>query len=95
MPHYSIEKMVSKKRCGAPFYRGCLQGWSEKNEFKGQDDMKKSSFFGSQCHRSVEELVELPVSSASVEVVEAASHQAVKGWKLKIVLVKELSVIVP
>ena len=26
MPHYSIEKMVSKKTCAPPFYRGCFAG---------------------------------------------------------------------
>ena len=26
MPHHSIEKMVSKKTCAPPFYRGCFEG---------------------------------------------------------------------
>ena len=26
MPNYSIEKMVSKKTCAPPFYRGCFEG---------------------------------------------------------------------
>ena len=25
MPHHSIEKMVSKKTCASPFYRGCFE----------------------------------------------------------------------
>ena len=26
MPHYSMEKMVSKKTCAPPFHRGCFEG---------------------------------------------------------------------